>query len=125
MNLVSISAAILATASLVASKIFLSESFDSEDWQSTWRVPSKNTNTLGGWEISPGKFYADAQVNRGLRTADDMHFYALTAPLKEKFSNEEKDLILQFSAKNEQGLNCGGAYIKVNPNQSHSQTDLN
>lgn len=113
MNLASISAAILATVSLVSAKVFLSESFDNEDWRSLWKVPSRNANQLGSWELSNGKFYADEKVNRGLRTLDDMHFYALTAPLRETFSNQNGDLVVQFSAKNEQNLNCGGAYIKV------------
>jgi calreticulin len=113
MNLASISAAILATCSLVSSKVFFSESFDEGDWQSVWKVPSQNSNQLGAWEVSPGKFYADERVSRGLRTLNDMHFYALTAPLKEQFTNKVGDLVIQFSAKNEQSLNCGGAYIKV------------
>lgn len=113
MNLASITAAILATASLVSSKIFFSESFDNDDWQSVWKVPSKNENTLGSWEVSSGKFFADARVNRGLRTLNDLAFYALAAPFQETFNNEHGDLVVQFSAKNEQNLNCGGAYIKV------------
>lgn len=113
MNLSSITAALLATASFATAKIYLSETFDNEDWKSTWSVPSSNTNDLGNWEISSGKFFADENVNRGLRTTDNMHFYALTAPLQELFSNQDRDLIIQFSAKNEQGLDCGGAYLKV------------
>lgn len=119
MNLASITAAILATASLVSSKIFFSESFDNDDWQSVWKVPSKNENTLGSWEVSSGKFYADARVNRGLRTLNDLAFYALAAPFKETFNNEHGDLVVQFSAKNEQNLNCGGAYIKVSMKWIH------
>lgn len=113
MNLASIAAAILATASLVSSKIYFSESFDNDNWQSTWKVPSKNENNLGSWEISSGKFHADPRVSRGLRTLNDLRFYALTAPFSEPFNNEKGDLVVQFSAKNEQNLNCGGAYIKV------------
>lgn len=100
-------------ASTVSAKIFFQDNFDDADWQSRWHVPSKNTAELGSWEISSGKFYADKQKNQGLRTVDNMRFYALTAPFAETFSNAERDLIVQFSAKNEQNLNCGGGYIKV------------
>ncbi len=113
MNLGCISAAIIAAASIVSAKVFFSETFDNENWESTWKVPSNNPNTLGHWEVSAGKFFADEKVNRGLRTQNDMHFYALTAPLKEVFNNEKGDLVVQFSVKNEQNLDCGGAYIKV------------
>lgn len=118
MNLASVSAALLATCSLlVSAKVFFSDTFDNGDWQSVWSVPSQNSNQLGAWEVSSGKFYADERVSRGLRTLDDMHFYALTAPLKEKFTNKDGDLVIQFSAKNEQSLNCGGAYLKVKHKQ--------
>ena len=40
-------------------------------------------------------------------------FYGLSAKLNEPFTNDGKDLVLQFSVKNEQKLDCGGAYIKL------------
>lgn len=40
-------------------------------------------------------------------------FYGLSAKLNEAFTNDGKDLVLQFSVKNEQKLDCGGAYIKL------------
>lgn len=40
-------------------------------------------------------------------------FYGLSAKLSEPFTNEGKDLVLQLSIKNEQKLDCGGAYIKL------------
>ena len=113
MNFNCISAALLATASLVSAKVFFNENFDNENWQSTWTVPVNNLNNLGQWELSSGKFFSVFKVNRGLRTVDNMRFYALTAPLQDPISNRNGDLVVQFSAKNEQGLNCGGAYIKV------------
>lgn len=118
MNLNCISAAILAATSLVSAKVFLNENFDNDDWQSIWKLPTNNPNNLGHWEISNGRFHADPKVNRGLRTLNDMSFYALSAPLKEVFDAAKSDLVVQFSAKNEQNLKCGGAYIKVN---SHFQ----
>ncbi|CAN0323260.1 unnamed protein product, partial [Hapterophycus canaliculatus] len=40
-------------------------------------------------------------------------FYGLSAKLSEPLTNEGKDLVLQLSIKNEQKLDCGGAYIKL------------
>lgn len=40
-------------------------------------------------------------------------FYGLSAKLSEAFTNDGKDLVLQLSIKNEQKLDCGGAYIKL------------
>lgn len=113
MNLISIATAIMATASLVSSKVYFQEDFNDDNWESRWSVPSENTNQLGSWSVNSGKFFADEKINRGLRTENNMRFYALTSPFAETFNSEGKDLVVQFSAKNEQGLNCGGAYIKV------------
>lgn len=40
-------------------------------------------------------------------------FYGLSAKLNEAFTNDGKDLVLQLSVKNEQKMDCGGAYIKL------------
>ena len=37
----------------------------------------------------------------------------MSAKLSEPFTNEGTDLVLQLSIKNEQKLDCGGAYIKL------------
>lgn len=39
--------------------------------------------------------------------------YSLTAPLSEEFDNKDKDLIISYSVKHEQNLECGGAYLKL------------
>ena len=32
------------------------------------------------------------------------------------FSNENETLVVQFSVKHEQGIDCGGGYVKLFPN---------
>ena len=110
MNFLTVASLLASTAS---AKIFFQDTFDSADWQSRWQVPQKNSAQLGEWELSSGKFFANEATNQGLKTVDNMRFYALTAPFAEPFTNANSDLIVQFSAKNEQNLNCGGAYVKV------------
>ncbi|RRT81324.1 hypothetical protein B296_00009239, partial [Ensete ventricosum] len=48
----------------------------------------------------------------GIQTAEDYRFYAISAEFPE-FSNKDKSLVLQFSVKHEQKLDCGGGYIKL------------
>lgn len=50
----------------------------------------------------------------GLRTSEDYRFYTASASFPE-FSNKEKTLVVQYSVKHEQSLDCGGAYVKVYP----------
>lgn len=50
----------------------------------------------------------------GLKTMDDARFYAISTAFEE-FSNKDKPLVVQFSVKHEQNIDCGGAYIKLFP----------
>ena len=48
----------------------------------------------------------------GIQTSPDSRFFAISAEFPE-FSNKGKNLVLQFSVKHEQNLDCGGGYIKL------------
>ena len=50
----------------------------------------------------------------GIQTSQDARFYGLSAKFDE-FSNEGKTLVIQFSVKHEQKIDCGGGYVKVYP----------
>ena len=41
-------------------------------------------------------------------------FYALSTAF-DKFSNKDKTLVVQFSVKHEQSIDCGGGYVKLFP----------
>ena len=48
----------------------------------------------------------------GLQTSQNAKFYAHSAKF-EKFSNRDKTLVVQFTVKHEQKIDCGGGYVKV------------
>lgn len=48
----------------------------------------------------------------GLKTSEDARFYALSRKF-DAFSNAGKTLVVQFSVKHEQDIDCGGGYVKV------------
>lgn len=50
----------------------------------------------------------------GLQTSEDARFYAMSAAF-DKFSNEGKTLVVQFTVKHEQKIDCGGGYVKLYP----------
>jgi len=94
--------------------VFFLERFD-DDWESRWVVSKHRTDgSQGEFDVSAGKFFNDAEEDKGLRTSQDAKFYAISAEMKE-FSNRDKDLIIQYSVKHEQKIDCGGAYVKVFP----------
>jgi calreticulin len=49
----------------------------------------------------------------GIQTSTDARFYALSAKFPESFSTEGKTLVVQFTVKHEQTIDCGGGYVKV------------
>jgi calreticulin len=69
---------------------------------------------LGEFVSSAGKYYNDAEADKGIKTSQDAKFYGLVGKM-EKFSNEGKKLIISFRVKHEQNIDCGGGYIKLFP----------
>jgi len=64
--------------------------------------------------LTAGKYHLDPEADKGIKTSQDAHFYQVSAEMKE-FNNEGKDLIIQYSVKHEQKIDCGGSYIKILP----------
>jgi calreticulin len=62
----------------------------------------------------------------GIQTSQDARFYALSTKFK-PFSNKDKPLVIQFSVKHEQNIDCGGGYAKIfdcklDPKDMHGET---
>lgn len=58
-------------------------------------------------------YYLKCNVSiSGLQTSQDARFYGISSKF-DKFSNEGKDLVVQFTVKHEQNIDCGGGYAKV------------
>jgi len=99
--------------SLVAGKVYLKENFDdsyTKRWvESDWK---KASGEAGKWGHSAGAFYGDEATEKGLETTQDARFYAISTKFS-PFSNEGKDLVIQFQVKFPQKIDCGGGYIKV------------
>lgn len=74
----------------------------------------KPTDEMGEWGWTAGDWYGGTAEDKGIQTGQDSRFYGLSAKLNEPFTQEKgQDLVLQLSIKNEQKLDCGGAYIKL------------
>ncbi|XP_061834622.1 calreticulin-like [Nerophis lumbriciformis] len=94
--------------------IFFKEQFlDGDGWKSRW-IQSKHKSDYGQWKLTAGKFYGDAELDKGLQTSQDAHFYFVSARFQ-PFSNEGRPLVIQFTVKHEQNIDCGGGYIKIFP----------
>jgi len=105
---------LLGLIAVASAEVYFKDQFNNLD---NW-VVSKNKEkegTAGKFILSPGKYYGDAEEDKGLKTSEDARFYQISAKFAKDFSNEGKDLIVQYSVKHEQNIDCGGGYIKVLP----------
>merc|ERR1712134_60021 len=50
----------------------------------------------------------------GIQTVEDSKFFGIAAGF-DSFSNKGKDLIIQYQAKYEKDVECGGGYLKIGP----------
>jgi len=105
---------IFVVIACVHAKVYFKEDFNDKNWESRWTVPSnwKPKSELGEWKWTAGEHFADA-ADKGIQTGPDARHHGLSAKLDAPFTNEGKELVIQFSAKHEQDLDCGGGYIKL------------
>ncbi|XP_056600239.1 calreticulin 3b [Triplophysa dalaica] len=110
------------SAFTVNAAVYFQEQFlDGDAWKSLW-VNSEHKSDYGEFKLTAGNFYGDAEKDKGLQTSQDAHFYATSARF-EPFSNEGKPLVIQFTVKHEQKIDCGGGYVKVFPSDLN-QADM-
>jgi len=100
-------------AAVCSAEIYFSEEFG-DGWENRWVISTHKGEMAGNFVHSAGKFFGDAETDRGLKTGKDARFYQISAEMKE-FSSQGKDLIIQYSTKHEQHIDCGGAYVKLLP----------
>ncbi|CAH1772489.1 unnamed protein product [Owenia fusiformis] len=109
--------------------VYFSEKFEDDSFESRW-IPSESKGAdAGKFVLSAGKFYGDAEKDKGIQTSQDAKFYGLSAKF-DKFSNEGKTLVIQFTVKHEQNIDCGGGYAKIfssdlNPKEMHGESPYN
>ncbi len=68
-----------------------------DSWTDRW-VKSKwkqNDGTAGDFKLSAGKWYGDAEADKGIQTGPDSKFFASYAPLTKEFDNTDKDTVVQ------------------------------
>eukprot|EP01132_Coremiostelium_polycephalum_P000508 gene508-640_t len=93
-------------------------------------TPSKNTYFFEDFQSGPSKWVKTTKFETGetdIRTSDDStnpadkglvltqeaRHYALTSKLVRPLSNKDTDLVIQYEVQLQNGLDCGGAYIKL------------
>jgi calreticulin len=105
----------LGSLALGHAKIYFSETFG-DGWESRWTVSKwkESEGTQGKWVTNAGKWFADENEDKGLQTSEDSKFFGIATSF-DSFSNGGKTLVIQYQAKYEKDVECGGGYMKVGP----------
>lgn len=116
---------LLACCGSALAEIFFSDNVENMD---KW-VQSKHKSDYGKFDHSAGKIYHD-ENDKGLHTSQDAKFYAMAAKFDKDFSNAEKTIVIQFSVRHAQKIDCGGGYVKLfpasfNPEELHGDSAYN
>ncbi|CAD7091820.1 unnamed protein product [Hermetia illucens] len=112
----------LAALAAVQCEVYYEENFKDDSWEKEWIYSKHPGKEFGKFVRTAGKFYNDADADKGIQTSEDARFYALSHKFS-PFSNKDKPLVIQFSVKHEQNIDCGGGYVKVF-DCSLDQTDM-
>eukprot|EP00798_Chlamydomonas_sp_ICE-L_P002046 gene2046-18223_t len=120
-NYLFLAALALASICTTSATVYFEEKFDAS-WADRWTHSSwkKSEGTAGEFSLSAGKFFGNEEADKGIQTGPDSKFFSIYAELPEVFDNTGKDLVLQYSVKHEQDIDCGGGYIKMIPASSAS-----
>ncbi|KAI8032297.1 Calreticulin-3 [Camellia lanceoleosa] len=94
------------------SEIIFEERFE-DGWQSRWVRSDwkKSEGKAGSFKHTAGKWSGDPD-DKGIQTSADAKHFAISAKIPE-FTNKNRTLVLQYSIKFEQDIECGGGYIKL------------
>merc|ERR1711997_1144040 len=102
---------LLAVIGTTFAEIIFEERFGSDDLEG-WVQSTNKGDDAGKFVLTAGKFYGDAEKDKGIQTSQDAKFYALSSEFK-PFSNKDKPIVVQFTVKHEQNIDCGGGYAKL------------
>jgi len=107
--------ACLGSVGIASGKIYFQETFG-EGWESRWTESKwkESEGTQGKFVAATGKWFNDEKDDIGIQTSQDSKFFGIATSF-ESFGNEGKELIIQYQAKYEKDIECGGGYLKIGP----------
>ncbi|XP_075759489.1 calreticulin-3 isoform X3 [Pelodiscus sinensis] len=101
-----------AALSPACADVYFREQFlDGAKWKNRW-INSQYKSDYGKFRLTAGKFYGNAVRDKGLQTTENSKFYAISSRFK-PFNNKGRSLVIQYTVKHEQKIDCGGGYVKV------------
>ncbi|KAH0383265.1 calnexin-like protein, partial [Aureobasidium melanogenum] len=91
-----------------------------DDWESRWqKSEAKKEGTeeewayVGTWKVEEPSVLRGIEGDKGLVLKDKAAHHAISAKFPKAIDNTDKTLVVQYEAKFQAGLECGGAYMKL------------
>ncbi|KAF2874907.1 calnexin-like protein [Massariosphaeria phaeospora] len=93
-----------------------------DDWESRWKVSSakkddKSTDEewayVGTWSVEEPSVLKGMEGDKGLVIKDKAAHHAISAKFDKAVNNKKNTLVVQYEVKLQNGLECGGAYMKL------------
>ncbi|KAH3685166.1 hypothetical protein WICPIJ_003859 [Wickerhamomyces pijperi] len=101
------------------------EQFTEEDWFKVWKISKAKKNGelyyTGEWTVEESDTDVIGFTNdKALKLKTPSAHHAISAELPQVFDNTNNTLVLQYEVKLDNGLTCGGAYVKLlNANENY------
>ncbi|KAG0320608.1 hypothetical protein BGZ99_004406 [Dissophora globulifera] len=92
------------------------------NWSDRWTASEATKETtsegevfsyVGQWDVEEPTVYPGLKGDLGLVAKSPAAHHAISASLPEVVDNKDKTLVVQYEVKAQQGLECGGAYMKL------------
>ncbi|KAF2204176.1 calnexin-like protein [Delitschia confertaspora ATCC 74209] len=93
-----------------------------DDWESRWKAShakkdDKSTEEewayIGNWAVEEPTVLKGMEGDKGLVIKDKAAHHAISAKFPKAINNKGKTLVVQYEVKLQNGLDCGGAYMKL------------
>ncbi|KAF2662756.1 calreticulin precursor [Lophiostoma macrostomum CBS 122681] len=93
-----------------------------DDWETRWnpshaKKDDKSTEEewayVGNWAVEEPTVLKGAEEDKGLVVKDKAAHHAISAKFPKAIDNKKKTLVVQYEVKLQNGLECGGAYMKL------------
>lgn len=96
-----------------------------EDWEQRWKPSHAKKDTkdsdkeeeewayVGEWAVEEPTVYKGIEGDKGLVVKNRAAHHAISAKFPEKIDPKDKTLVVQYEVKLQNGLECGGAYLKL------------
>ncbi|TVY42293.1 Calnexin-like protein [Lachnellula subtilissima] len=96
-----------------------------DDWDARWKPSHAKKDTkgsakedeewayVGEWAVEEPHVYKGMEGDKGLVVKNAAAHHAISAKFPKKIDNKGKTLVVQYEVKLQNGLECGGAYLKL------------